>query len=196
MHYSYSSRIHVSRRYPVRYGFICTKQGARVHLTILSLQTIFENLGISSATMHREPCKTNSQNTYRKYWMVYRGPGFLAVVWVGPSTLPSVSSTRKTLKERQVVKGEGGEGGGRGAESYDRKKAWSSINLLILTDVKRRIQCAYKWTASLTSIFGLRSFSHLVLLCQRFNFRVARFRAWICKRLRSQPGGPVRQSYL
>ncbi len=40
---------------------------------------------------------------------------------------------RKTEKERQLVDGIGGEGDGRGAESYDHKKAWSSINHSIIS---------------------------------------------------------------
>jgi hypothetical protein len=108
--------------------------------------------------------------------MVYRGPCLLSVVLVGsaPTLSPPVSSTRKTLEERQVVQG---EGGGRGAESYDREKAWSSIILLLLSEVKRRNQCANMWTASPTRIFSLGAFSHLVLLYQRFNFRATRFQS-------------------
>ncbi len=37
---------------------------------------------------------------------------------------------RKTEEESQL---DGGEGGERGAESYDRRKAWSSINHSILS---------------------------------------------------------------
>jgi hypothetical protein len=40
----------------------------------------------------------------------------------------------KTKKERQLAAGRGREGGGRGAKSYDRKKAWSSINHSIPSD--------------------------------------------------------------
>jgi hypothetical protein len=43
---------------------------------------------------------------------------------------------RKTGKERQLVDGRSGEGGGRGAESYDSKKAkkaWTSISHSILS---------------------------------------------------------------
>ncbi len=48
-----------------------------------------------------------------------------------------VSDTQETETERQVAVGKGGEGGGRGAESYDRrKKAWSSINHSILSAKK------------------------------------------------------------
>ncbi len=78
-------------------------------------------------------------------WMIYGGPGFLAVVWFGssptPPPPPSVSSTRKTgrlrrtgrlRKSENLLKGEGG-GGGRGSESCDHEKAWSSINHAVLS---------------------------------------------------------------
>jgi hypothetical protein len=54
-----------------------------------------------------------------EYWLIYRGLGFLAVVWCGSSPtpyppLPFVSSPatqRKTEKERQAADGRGGERG-------------------------------------------------------------------------------------
>ncbi len=70
------------------------------------------------------------------YWMIYREPGFLAVIWIGSSpnlSPPTVSKSRpathrKTEKERQLADGRGRGRGWRGVESYDRKKVWSSIN--------------------------------------------------------------------
>jgi hypothetical protein len=67
--------------------------------------------------------------------MIYRGPGFLAVVWftswpTPSSPLPSVistSDTQKDWKERQLADGRGGEGGQQGTESYN------SINHSILS---------------------------------------------------------------
>jgi hypothetical protein len=54
--------------------------------------------------------------------------------------LPSESSTGDKQEDRERETScwrEGGEGwGGRGAESYDRKKAWSSINHSILSCVR------------------------------------------------------------
>ncbi len=41
--------------------------------------------------------------------------------------------TLKTVKEIQLAAGKEGKEGGVGAESYDRKKAWSSINHSILS---------------------------------------------------------------
>jgi hypothetical protein len=54
--------------------------------------------------------------------MIYRGPNFLAVYDSAPE------------KERQLAdRMGGGEEGGRGAESYDGEKVWSSINHSILS---------------------------------------------------------------
>ncbi len=55
--------------------------------------------------------------------------------------LPLVSWTathRKTEKERQLADGREDEGGG--AESFDRKKAWPSINHSILSDLDYLVQ--------------------------------------------------------
>ncbi len=74
------------------------------------------------------------------YWMMYRGPGFLAVLWLGssptlspPPSPVSISATgdtqdQKTETESQLADGRMRGGGWRGAESYDRYKAWSCIN--------------------------------------------------------------------
>ncbi len=42
------------------------------------------------------------------------------------------ATRRKTEKERQFAKGRWGQGVGLGDESYNRKKAWSFVNLLLL----------------------------------------------------------------
>ncbi len=82
----------------------------------------------------------------REYWLTYRGPGFLAVIWFGSSPtpsppLPSVSSTGDTQEDWEkidnLLPGEGGgEGCGRRAESYDRKTVWSSVKHSILSGIK------------------------------------------------------------
>ncbi len=74
----------------------------------------------------------------REYWRIYREPGCLAVVWFGSSPTPPpppVSELDLRLKGR--LKREStcwlervGGWGGRGAESYNGEKAWSSINNL------------------------------------------------------------------
>jgi hypothetical protein len=45
------------------------------------------------------------------------------------------SADISTEKEGQFGDGSEGEGGGQGAESYDRKQAWPSINRSILSVV-------------------------------------------------------------
>jgi hypothetical protein len=62
--------------------------------------------------------------------MIYRGPGFLAVV-----SLVSMLDRRhrgRLRKRDNVLPGEGGRSG-RGAASYDRKKALPSYNHTILS---------------------------------------------------------------
>ncbi len=84
----------------------------------------------------------------REYWMIYRWPGFLAVVWVGwvgssPTLPPPVSKLVRRHKGRLRKlsscwhERERMEGGGRGAESEDCKKVWSSINQSILSEGSR-----------------------------------------------------------
>ncbi len=80
-----------------------------------------------------------------EYSMIYRGPGFLAAVWFGstPNTPPPLSrqqarpATHRRLRKRDNLlahrKGGGSGGRGRGAESYDPKKARPSINHSILS---------------------------------------------------------------
>ncbi len=88
------------------------------------------------------------------YWMINRGPGFLAVVWFGSfpthsHPLLSVTSTcdeeedweRETTGRRDM-----GEGGG-GAKTYHGEKGWSSINHLLLSDLSRWMcNCALNTT--------------------------------------------------
>ncbi len=68
--------------------------------------------------------------------MIYRGRMIRLHVHL-PSSFLSVSyaTHRKTEKERQLADE---RGGGRGAESQDRKKAWPSINHSVLcTELKK-----------------------------------------------------------
>ncbi len=88
-------------------------------------------------------------------WYIEDQPGFLDVVWfpilAQPSSPPflSVSSTSESATHKKTWEAEktcwregGGEGGGRGAESYNRMKAWSSIKHSILS------ACQYRWENS------------------------------------------------
>ncbi len=57
--------------------------------------------------------KANAMAGHREYWIIYRGPGFIAIVWFGSSPnpfppLPSQSftaDTQKAEKERQRADG-------------------------------------------------------------------------------------------
>jgi hypothetical protein len=68
----------------------------------------------------------------KEYWIIYREPGFLAVVLFDSFPPPSPVSkldrrhTGRLLKRDNFLTGEG-EGVGEGAKSYDGEKAWSSI---------------------------------------------------------------------
>ncbi len=76
----------------------------------------------------------------REYWMIYTGPGFLAFVWFGsPHTLPPslVCKLPLFLSLGETAYWRGEEWGGRGANSYDGEKAWSSINNSKLSDIRR-----------------------------------------------------------
>jgi hypothetical protein len=75
----------------------------------------------------------------REYWILCRGPGFsrscdLAPRQPPPPAIPCRQRARPRQTGRQgkwdnLMTVEGGRRGGRAAYSYDRKKAWSSINL-------------------------------------------------------------------
>ncbi len=94
----------------------------------------------------------------REYWMIYRGPGFLAVVydWLLPQHLTPypVSKldqrhTGRLTKKVNLMTGEGGGSGG-GAKSYDCEKTWSSINYSILSGI-----LACHWSLPLTAYYYL-----------------------------------------
>jgi hypothetical protein len=67
--------------------------------------------------------------------MIYRGPGFLAVVGFGSSSTPRASLlSRLFLFLNILVKLTDGRGeGGQGAKSYDWGKACPSVNHSILS---------------------------------------------------------------
>ncbi len=77
--------------------------------------------------------------------MIYRWPGFLAVVWFGSSPTPFPSSFRQQVVSLsksshvspvKLIDGRRGRWGWTRSESYDRKKAWSSINHSTLSGSK------------------------------------------------------------
>ncbi len=73
----------------------------------------------------------------REDWMIYKGPGFLAVVWfvrlhahplLRPSRHQVASLSHSCVSPVELTDGMGRGGGGRGAYDTTRKKAWPSIN--------------------------------------------------------------------
>ncbi len=54
------------------------------------------------------------------------------MIWLLPHPLPLLRHTGRLRKKDNLLTGQG-EGSGRGAESYDGKKSWSSINHSILS---------------------------------------------------------------
>ncbi len=86
-------------------------------------------------------CFKTLPGSSREYWMIPKGPGFLAVVWFGssPTPFPPLLSASclfflslPVCRRSSLLTGEGGGGGG-GAKSYDGEKAWLSINHSILS---------------------------------------------------------------
>ncbi len=66
-------------------------------------------------------------------WIIYRGPGFLPVVWFGSTLTPSPLSPQKAhtgrLRKRgKLLTGEGVRGWAWSRIIYGRKKEWPSIN--------------------------------------------------------------------
>jgi hypothetical protein len=76
------------------------------------------------------------------YWMIYRGPGFLAVIWFvsSPTDLPHLPSASCPsfsvflhVLPVKLTYVRGGKGVGWEAKSNDREKAWPSNNHSILS---------------------------------------------------------------
>ncbi len=80
----------------------------------------------------------------REHWTIYRGPGFLAVVWFGSTATPSLPSslvrkldrrhTKKTEKLRQLADRRGGKGWAwsRIIRSKESLALYKSFNILCL----------------------------------------------------------------
>jgi hypothetical protein len=80
--------------------------------------------------------------------MIYRGPGFLASVWYYLSFLVFLCCRSSLLRV-----------GERGAKSYDREKAWSSINHSILFAVA--CPGSQVWVVDLPNVITVDMFSTL-----------------------------------
>ncbi len=87
-----------------------------------------------------------------EYWMIYRRPGFLAIVCFGSSHAPPSPISKLSLflnptvcRRSSTLSGEGGRREGEGgAKSYDGEKAWSSVTHSILSGGPA-LPCAARW---------------------------------------------------
>ncbi len=109
--------------------------------TCFSLQTTF-NSHIFSNFLNLLKENFQKIDTAERIERFIEGQAFLRSNDSATCPLPSLSWTGDTQKdwEREAICCRE-RGGGRGAESYDRKKAWSSINHSILSAVKYLPSC-------------------------------------------------------
>ncbi len=80
--------------------------------------------------------KQKEMGYFREYWMLYRGPGFLADAWFGSSPIPSAHSpviklflfiSLPVCHRTSLLSGEGRRGWWR-SQIIDCEKAWSSLH--------------------------------------------------------------------
>jgi hypothetical protein len=84
----------------------------------------------ASIYIHKIYRTCSNHHTSREDWMIYRGPGFLAVVWFGSTPTPFPTS-RQQIVSLSVFRRSSLLTEGRGwawSRSHVRKKAWHSIN--------------------------------------------------------------------
>jgi hypothetical protein len=131
---------------------LCSKQSGCTNCTYINI--------IDSSFIQREYPK--------EYWIIYRGPSFLAVVWFGsspaPPPLPSASCLSFSVFLRVASPVEltdvrcGGVVVWRGAKSNLREKAWPSINHSILSVISLAKQsCSSsqpEWKCILANLSG------------------------------------------
>ncbi len=95
----------------------------RVWYKIIATTCIRNSIGARVATC-----------TAREYWMIYRGPGFLAIVWFGspPTPSPSVSSTGDAPEdwERETTCWREKVGGSQIIRWLESLVLWKSFNIL------------------------------------------------------------------
>jgi hypothetical protein len=102
--------------------------------------------------------------------MIYRGPGILAVVRLGSSPTPSPPASQLDCRHTGRLRNRDNlltGGGGRGAESYDRKKAWSSINHSILYALYQRFLNLYFMRENISHFISI--FSTILLKVPEIN---------------------------
>ncbi len=107
----------------------------------------------------------------KEYWMIYRGPRFLAVVWFGsqPTPFHPLPVSKLSLFLTLPVYRRQPRGWGR-IESYDGEKAWSSRKHSILFRIRHR------------TIVSLLAQEFDVILCLVLTecSQVAEVLLWVC----------------
>jgi len=100
----------------------------------------------------------NTPRISREYWMIYRGPGFLVVVWFSSTPIlspnpgtPSGCWTGGTQWHRKILLRQLADGRGCvwGAESCDGEKAWSSISHIILSAYLSSTTAEKRWESTI-----------------------------------------------
>ncbi len=93
-----------------------------------------------------------------------------------------LATHRKTEKERQLADVRGGEGGGHGAESYDRKRLWPSINHSILSEFLHNTIYKPAYKCSLSKLKSEHRRSHcpiFLVLFEAFKKTIFTVCAWL-----------------
>ncbi len=102
------------------------------HLKVLSSEVkLYSKSGVNQQVFLYARC--------RELWMIYRGPGFLDVVYFrsSPTSFPDQQARtvthRKTEKKRQLADGIGGGGWWTSHLINDSEQAWPFVNQSILS---------------------------------------------------------------
>ncbi len=86
--------------------------------------------------------------TSRQYIIIYRVLGIFAIVWFGSSPIPSPSLPSASCRQKSLLTG-WPVGCGRGAKSYDRKKAmilYKSFNSIKFNSIQVMHRCIWSWS--------------------------------------------------
>jgi hypothetical protein len=112
----------------------------------------------------------------REYWIIYRGPSFLAVIWFGSSPIASRVPTpsRQYCKldrwhtdcEWETICWRKGDEGGVGAKSYDGKKVWFAINYSRLSGYSSKKNCYHRSNIKMVKVFQVTE--EYILHCNPF----------------------------
>ncbi len=101
-HYTTGMQIHT-----LQYAYILVQStNSRAHRTEMAqinMKRTFQNKNHTSCKCIRIPQKMGYCLSHpREYWMIYRGPGFLDVIWLGSSPIPSIPSPVSELDWRHA----------------------------------------------------------------------------------------------